>query len=75
MMRKTIISIILMMISMSAMAQALLHGMVLEYKGSETKKPLGGVELVIRMREQRHQPTMAVLHFLSGRNREVMLLR
>ena len=37
-----------MMISMSAMAQALLHGMVLEYKGSETKKPLGGVELVIQ---------------------------
>ena len=47
-MRKAITSIILMMISMSAVAQALLHGMVLEYKGSEIKKPLGGVELVIQ---------------------------
>ena len=47
-MRKAITSIILMMIPLLAVAQALLHGMVLEYKGSETKKPLGGVELVIQ---------------------------
>lgn len=47
-MRKTFACIILMMISLSAVAQALLYGMVLEYKGSETKKPLGGVELVIQ---------------------------
>lgn len=47
-MRKIVIVFTLIMISMSARSQALLHGMVLEYEGSETKKPLGGVELVIQ---------------------------